>query len=137
MSARHDAPDLPRVPVPDTSELRQTAYDAFANKDTHTPEGEREDEARPLQGSPVIASRPPRRPSVSGSHSHVELDHFDPDGMTALRRTMSRASESVAHPGRSPVLPVARPTSQTSDATLAAGDGPFDFEKTLRYFVQR
>jgi hypothetical protein len=77
---------------------------------------------------------------VSATPSHVNLDHFDPEGVQALRRSMSRASESrqpVQAPA--PPLPNRQQTrgSEHSEATLRPGDGPFNFEKTLRTVIQR
>jgi hypothetical protein len=80
------------------------------------------------------------RPHPVHSSSRVEIDHFDPQGMEALKRTMSRASEAAQKRGQSPIPPPPPPTrlySRPSDDTLAPGDGPFDFAKTLRTVIQR
>ena len=78
-----------------------------------------------------------RQPSAS---SHVSIDHFDPEGVAQLRRTLSRQSEieHAAHidtkaqgdSGRS-----AR--SISTEVTLASPDAPFDFEKTLRNVIKK
>ena len=53
------------------------------------------------------------------SASRVSLDHFDPEGVRELSRSLSRSSTQ------------ARVTSVRSDKTLAT-DEPFSLEKTLR-----
>ena len=60
-----------------------------------------------------------KQENVSKSASRVSLDHFNPEGVQELSRTLSRPSAQ------------ARVTSVHSDKTLAP-DEPFSLEKTLR-----
>ena len=53
------------------------------------------------------------------SASRVNLDHFDPQGVRELSRTLSRSSKQ------------ARPVTARSDDTLTP-EQPFSLEKTLR-----
>ncbi|KAI0943006.1 hypothetical protein AcW1_002753 [Taiwanofungus camphoratus] len=74
--------------------------------------------------------------------SHVDVGHFDPSGVSDLRRTLSqmtaerkrvstdRRSEGGKHKS-------AEYSDATSEITLALGDGPFDFEKTLRNLIKK
>jgi ATP-binding cassette subfamily G (WHITE) protein 2 (SNQ2) len=133
MSTTHNATDIPRMPIPDASELRQDVHDALTTRTPEGHDGEQRDELPPLEAHPLTTTRPRARSNASGSR--VSIDHFDPQGMGALRRTMSQASQNG--PPGSPLLPIARPTSDVSDTTLTPGDGPFDFEKTLRHVIQR
>lgn len=74
------------------------------------------------------------------SARHVDIGHFDPSGVNELRRAMSRAS-GVSSGRRADAQSVSRqPTRSdaTSDeGTLTPGDGPFDFEKTLKTVMRR
>jgi hypothetical protein len=72
--------------------------------------------------------------------SHVDIGHFDPAGVEELRRSLQRT----------PPLPIqhvkledhngaelTRQISAKSEVTLTPGDGPIDFEKTLRTIMKR
>ncbi|KAH9922739.1 uncharacterized protein B0H18DRAFT_1120741 [Fomitopsis serialis] len=59
---------------------------------------------------------------------HVSVGHFDPTGVDELKRTMSRLMPAYASHHSS---------DRSSDHTLAPGDGPFDFEKSLQHLVRR
>ena len=58
------------------------------------------------------------------SASRVNLDHFDPEGVRELSRTLSRSSAQ------------ARLTSVRSEKTLASEE-PFSLEKTLRITLDK
>jgi len=58
------------------------------------------------------------------SASRVNLDHFDPEGVRELSRTLSRSSAQ------------ARLTSVLSEKTLASEE-PFSLEKTLRITLDK
>ncbi|KDQ56615.1 hypothetical protein JAAARDRAFT_131673 [Jaapia argillacea MUCL 33604] len=93
---------------------------------------------------------PPHSPAIPQSHSnlyrtashasHVEIDHFDPEGVDQLRRTLTHMS---ATPGDGEVggdelgeRALRRTSSIFSEATLGS-EGPLDFEKILKTIFQR
>lgn len=78
--------------------------------------------------SPTIQKRRPRGSTVV---SRVDIGYFDPTGVDELRRTMTRMSAQT--------VPATIAPSDKSELTLAfgPGDGPFDFEKTLRQVVKK
>ncbi|KZT26095.1 pleiotropic drug resistance ABC transporter [Neolentinus lepideus HHB14362 ss-1] len=83
--------------------------------------------------APLVSHRT-RRSSVHShkSHaSHVSLDHFDQDGVAALRRTMSRQSQAVAEAREG------SGSTHASENTVTGADEPFDFEKVLRTAVKK
>ena len=76
------------------------------------------------------------------SSSYVSIDHFDPEGVAQLRRSLSRQSqnrpESLEEEHPSHRLSVKRSSnSVATDVTLTSPDGPFDFEKTLRTAIRK
>ncbi|KAI0356868.1 pleiotropic drug resistance ABC transporter [Trametes cingulata] len=105
--------------------------------------------------------QPPRSPSIgeatygsplhrtTSSASHVDIGHFDPQGVEQLRRTMSMQSQSQSHAelphsisrhghGHADKPRSAHSRSQESDLTLTGPlDGPFDFEKALRNVIKK
>ncbi|OSX63435.1 hypothetical protein POSPLADRAFT_1074039 [Postia placenta MAD-698-R-SB12] len=87
-------------------------------------------------GDAPKASEPPR----SDAH-HVDVSYFDPSGVNELRRTMSQMSSSRKSNHGHSALPQDvkknRTSDDASDLTLTPGDGPFDFEKTLKHVVRR
>ncbi|KAF8069190.1 pleiotropic drug resistance ABC transporter [Lyophyllum atratum] len=76
-------------------------------------------------------SKLPSRRRRSSSASHVDVDFFDPDGVRDLKRTLTRMS-TVGEGAKGDAQHM---TSTDSDDTVA-GDGAFDFEKTLRSAVK-
>ena len=61
------------------------------------------------------------------SSSYVSIDHFDPEGMQQLQRTLSNKKEGD-------------PSASSSDFTLNGyeiGDGPFDLAKFLRGLMKQ
>ncbi|KAH9926069.1 uncharacterized protein B0H18DRAFT_1119219, partial [Fomitopsis serialis] len=75
---------------------------------------------------------------------HVSVGHFDREGVDELKRTMSRMSTAQRSEKRGAPSAGLLPThashhssDRSSDHTLAPGDGPFDFEKSLQQMVRR
>jgi ATP-binding cassette subfamily G (WHITE) protein 2 (SNQ2) len=66
--------------------------------------------------------------------SRVDIGHFDPIGVDELRRTISHDTSHVQFDDAGELT---RQISGKSDVTLTAGDGPIDFEKTLRTIMKR
>lgn len=84
-------------------------------------------------GHPDHSPPPPVTPKLgytrarSGSSvSRVDVEFFDPEGVQALRRTMTKEAKDRDRPSAA---------SSSSDHTLT--DEPFDFEKTIRHFIRR
>jgi ATP-binding cassette subfamily G (WHITE) protein 2 (SNQ2) len=77
--------------------------------------------------SPTIQKRRRRGSTVV---SRVDIGYFDPTGVDELRRTMTRMSAQTV-----PQATIA--PSEKSELTLTFGDGPFDFEGTLRQVVKK
>ncbi|KAI0043049.1 hypothetical protein FA95DRAFT_1631947 [Auriscalpium vulgare] len=76
----------------------------------------------PPSSYPAAAARTVRKRSHSSS-SHVDIDHFDPEGVHDLRRSLSRVDAGLGN---------------ASESTLAVpNSGPFDFEKTLRNVMKK
>ncbi|KAF5387203.1 hypothetical protein D9757_006886 [Collybiopsis confluens] len=84
----------------------------------------------PPSGSPTISFRKPRQRRNS-SVSRVSVDHFDPEGVRNLQRTLSRLSQ---HDGNSKKRDF---QDSDSNTTLTPIEGPFDFEKALRMMTQK
>lgn len=87
----------------------------------------------PRSETPIVV-RDRRRESYA---SHVSIDYFDPAGVDELRRSLSLASNSIhqTEDKERPKSPV--PSIANSEATLAPGDGPFDFGKSLRQIIKK
>lgn len=89
-----------------------------------------------LPPSPNVPTKQPtRRESLV---SRVDIGYFDPSGINELRRTMTRMS--LGNPEADVVdLNLRKDLSKSGNsyATLTPGDGPFDFEKTLRDVVKK
>lgn len=105
---------------------------------------------------PVTRHARPRAGSNSSHVSHVSLDYFDPVGVNELRRTLSqqqdelrrtmsqRATDNAKKSTSSQNSPesgskrgAGRSFDLDSEETLAVGDGPFDFERTLRLAMRK
>jgi ATP-binding cassette subfamily G (WHITE) protein 2 (SNQ2) len=67
------------------------------------------------------------------STSRIDVGHFDPVGVDELQRTMSHN----LFPTLEDAGEFTRRASISSDVTLTAGDGPIDFEKTLRTVMKK
>jgi hypothetical protein len=136
----HEARDVPQLPgvQPAAEGVREVVQEVVGSHSSHS---ERDEDTRPPKHSSIMAgpSQEARyRPHPTRSASHVDINHFDPEGMDALKRTMSRASQAAQGRSESPVPPLpTRVKSDRSDMTLTPADGPFDFEKTLRTVIQR
>jgi ATP-binding cassette subfamily G (WHITE) protein 2 (SNQ2) len=68
--------------------------------------------------------------------SHVDIGHFDPAGVEELRRSLHSGSD-VQHVQLEDANKLTRKMSGKSDVTLTPGDGPIDFEKTLRTIMKK
>lgn len=71
---------------------------------------------------------------------HVGVDFFDPSGVNELRRTLSQMSGAKGQDGQSVLRHRGNDSGlsdSTSELTLTTGDGPFDFEKTLKSVMRR
>lgn len=105
--------------------------------------------------SPPV-TRHARRGSTASHASHVSLDYFDPVGVNELRRTLSQQqdelrrtmSQQATHNAKKSTSSQNSPESGSkrgagrsfdldSEETLAVGDGPFDFERTLRLTMRK
>jgi ATP-binding cassette subfamily G (WHITE) protein 2 (SNQ2) len=70
--------------------------------------------------------------------SHVDIGHFDPAGVEELRRSLQNSPPpAVQHVKLEPGAELTRQISAKSEVTLTPGDGPIDFEKTLRTIMKR
>jgi hypothetical protein len=63
--------------------------------------------------------------------SRVSVDHFDPEGVYDLQRTLSKMSQEEAKPSVNPVL-----SFRDSTSTIAS-EGPFDFAKALTVIMKK
>lgn len=66
--------------------------------------------------------------------ARVDIEHFDPTGVQELRRTLTKKSANDVQQEKSST------SYASSDITLTGltlGEGPFDFEKTLRHLVRK
>lgn len=105
--------------------------------------------------SPPV-TRHTRRGSTASHASHVSLDYFDPVGVNELRRTLSQQqdelrrtmSQQATHNAKKSTSSNNSPEGGSkrgagrsfdldSEETLAVGDGPFDFERTLRLTMRK
>lgn len=90
-------------------------------------------EPQPTTHSPPMASAHFSRPRRGSSASHVSVDHFDPQGVRELQRTLSMMSQQQE--GKPPSH--AESSSRDSSATLSPVEAPFDFEKALEDSTKR
>ncbi|KAH9934163.1 pleiotropic drug resistance ABC transporter [Fomitopsis serialis] len=88
--------------------------------------------------------RAPHDAQEEEGRRHVSVGHFDREGVDELKRTMSRMSTAQRSEKRGAPSAGLLPThashhssDRSSDHTLAPGDGPFDFEKSLQQMVRR
>jgi ATP-binding cassette subfamily G (WHITE) protein 2 (SNQ2) len=115
-----DEDDLPKIPGPHgglqhAADAAQNA--ARADRHPHSPHP-------PSASIPMTALK--RTDSQSSGAAHVDIGHFDPEGVANLRRSMTRQSQQVN-----------RTSIAESEATLNVDDGNFDFEKVLRAAMKR
>jgi hypothetical protein len=87
------------------------------------------------ENAQVIGSPSPIVPEITRHHansscSRVSLGHFDQEGVSQLRRTLTHLSESARGPGT--VL-----SSESSETVFVPPTGPFDFEQTLRTVMKK
>ncbi|KAF4618528.1 hypothetical protein D9613_009700 [Agrocybe pediades] len=103
----------------------------------------------PPPNSAVSASghggMPHGRRRRNSSVSHVDVEFFDPSGVQELRRTMTQERQYQQHQqhGQNDLEKQEeqdrRSSGESSDATINVGDGdgPFDFEKTLKQIIRK
>ena len=81
--------------------------------------------------------------NMGASASHVDLGHFDPEGVNELRRTMSRQSnvrkDREGEPGLVPPVPHLHGESRENSekSTIHVDGADFDFEQKLRTIIKR
>lgn len=123
-SIREDERSAPQPQLP----AGLSAANAYANEILHNVIF-----YEPRAESPVEV-RDRRRESYA---SHVSIDYFDPAGVDELRRSLSLASNSIHQPDEEPRPKSPVPSIANSEVTLAPGDGPFDFQKSLQRMMRK
>lgn len=90
----------------------------------------------PPQVSPVVAHRTYKRRGSTASH--VDVGFFDPEGVQALERTISRMTSNHGDADTQDAASYKKfEEKSSSDSSVTLGESRFDFEKTLREVAQR
>jgi hypothetical protein len=145
MEGTQAVPNMPlaRPAAEPIKDIAEDVADATTTAHDDTPQTTSDGTGSPSQTRRTHdgSTRPPHHPPPS---SRVDINHFDPNGMANLKRTMSNASGAVAgrdperDTGPAPPMPRPKHNSNSSDSsTVAPGQNSFDFEKTLRDIIQR
>lgn len=89
-------------------------------------------------GAPLISPHSSTQRRRRGSSvSRVDIGHFDPSGVRELRRNLSRISGNPEPDDANLEKGTSKDKSVNFYAAFTPGDGPFDFEKTLRMMVKK
>ncbi|KAI0827349.1 pleiotropic drug resistance ABC transporter [Trametes gibbosa] len=140
-----DLESLDRVPELPTATQLAAAHSAHASHPS-SPQPQEEHPRSPVISEASYAHGHALHRTTSAA-SHVDIGHFDPEGVAHLRRTLSRQSQSEAelkrnttHHSEKGAPRGSHASSQSSELTLAGplADGAgFDFEKMLRNVIKK
>lgn len=108
--------------TPSGSVSRAASHPTLFNLDT--PFSQHAEEPDYLRPPPVTPKLGGLRARSGSSVSRVDVEFFDPEGVEALRRTMTKETKDL---GRLSAAP----------SSTALADEPFDFEQTIRNVVRR
>lgn len=139
----HDVvPELPK-----TNEIAAAAGtgDAYHRHRDHSIERVESNSADQQAAAPsAFNARSHHHKRRGSSASRVAVDHFDPEGVLELKRTLTQQSATARSIHRSPTIQHHAPephSSSGSTVSTAVGDSDspekFDLEKTLREMVKR
>ena len=108
--------------TPSGSVSRAASHPTLFNLDTpFSQHAEEPDYSRPPPVTPKLGGL---RARSGSSVSRVDVEFFDPEGVEALRRTMTKETKDLGRPSAAP-------------SSTALTDEPFDFEQTIRNVVRR
>lgn len=135
--------------TPRLTDIREEQRSSAGVPSSHSASNGGDDELRkliseappPIHGIPAgprVAPAAAPRPRGGRRGSAVSIDYFNPEGVRDLQRTLTNMSTLELDNARPRTDPGRKASSSVdSEATLTPGDGPFDFEKSLRQFLKR